>query len=65
MMENSKDVPSSGNSMTQVEYFDDESKIFHSQTYNIKNNNKQVDKLSCGYCTMEITYERNIFCKTT
>ncbi len=61
MMENSKGVPSSGNSMTQVEYFDDESKMFHRKTYNIKNNNKQVDKLYCGYCTMEITYERNIF----
>ena len=52
MMENSKGVPSSGNSMAQVEYFDDESKIFHSQTYNIKNNNKQVDQLIQYICIL-------------
>lgn len=50
-MDNSKGVSSSGNSMTQVEYFDNQSKIFHRKTYNIKNNYKQVSKLSCGYYT--------------
>ena len=57
-------MPSSCNSMARAEYFDDKSKIFHRKTYNIKNNNKQVGKFYCGYYTTEITYERNIFCKT-
>ena len=53
-MDNSKGVSSSGNSMTQVEYFDNQSKIFHRKTYNIKNNYKQVS------CPVVITLGVNL-----